>query len=246
MEGGFYWPADDTLLSACDAVTFTTLDLASHYRVPHGRATVLGKAVDFAAFAQVPVVTDEMPDRILCIANLHSHKRVADLIPALQVIRKSFPRAEVRIVGGGNQHQVKNLRNVAAQFGVHDAFTVAGPSSDIPGELASCRVVALPSASEGVPTALLEAMAAGRPVVATRVGHVESIITDGIEGFLVAAGDISTLADCISLLLGNRRLAARLGERGKMRAASHDVARVAPRLLNVLISAADERPEVSK
>ena len=68
-----------------------------------------------------------------------------------------------------------------ADAGLSDAITLAGSQSQIERELAMARVVALPSISEGVPTVVLEAMAAARPVVAMRVGHIGHVLTDGSE-----------------------------------------------------------------
>jgi glycosyltransferase involved in cell wall biosynthesis len=89
-----------------------------------------------------------------------------------------------------------------------------------------------------VPTALLEGMAAGRPVVATRVGHVASIIDDGVEGFLIAPGDVPALADRLTRLLTNADLAASMGRAARKRAARHDVRVIAGVLLTALREAA--------
>jgi glycosyltransferase involved in cell wall biosynthesis len=154
-------------------------------------------------------------------------------------MRRSLPSAEVRIVGGGNVDEADRLKNAAADHGVADGFVLAGRTADVAAELASARVVVLPSACEGVATCLLEAMAAARPVVATRVGHVASIIKDGREGFLVNPGDVETLADRLLRLLLDRELAAYMGAEGRRRAANHDVRLVAERLMDVLQSAAE-------
>ena len=117
-----------------------------------------------------------------------------------------------------------------------DAFTLAGVSRDIAAELSQSRIVALVSGSEGVPTALLEGMAAARPVVTTAAGHVGSIVDDGVEGFVVPIGDIAAIADRLSALLSNRTLAGVMGRRGRERAAHHSVERIAARLADVLAS----------
>jgi glycosyltransferase involved in cell wall biosynthesis len=84
-------------------------------------------------------------------------------------------------------------------------------------------------------------MAAGRPVIATRVGHVESIVSDGVEGFLVEPGDVQGMANRSLELLLDRGLAARLGAAGRARAAGHDVKTIAAKLLDVLWAAAHQR-----
>jgi glycosyltransferase involved in cell wall biosynthesis len=99
----------------------------------------------------------------------------------------------------------------------------------------------LPSVAEGVPTVLLEAMAAARPVVAARVGHIGHILTDGCEGFLTTPGDLGGFATRVATLLEHHDLAARMGAAGRARAATHDVRAVATDLLRVLRRAAAAR-----
>jgi glycosyltransferase involved in cell wall biosynthesis len=240
MQGDFDWSAEDSLLAACDGVTFTTGPLSELYRIPEGSATVLEKAVDYESFARIPPPEEFVPERIICIANLQPRKRLGDLIPMLLNVRKQVPAAEVTIVGGGNEQEQKRIEQLAASNGLAGVFSITGTCSDVAAQVAMSRVAVLPSACEGVPTSLLEAMAAGRPVVATRTGHVESIITDDCEGFLTSIGDIETMADCVSRLLLDRKLARKMGDAGRLRAANHDVRNIAVRLFDVLQNAASE------
>ena len=111
MQGVFDHGADESLLSASDAVTFTTLDLAAGYRLPPGRTTILRKAAAIAAALDMPPITSDLPLRILTIANLHPRKRLADLIPVMRQVRQRVPRAELRVVGGGPESRMKELRD---------------------------------------------------------------------------------------------------------------------------------------
>jgi glycosyltransferase involved in cell wall biosynthesis len=241
MQGAFDHAADESLLSASDAVTFTTLDLAAGYRLPPGRTTILRQAASIAAALDVPPITSDLPLRILTIANLHPRKRLADLIPVMRQVRQRVPRAELRVVGGGPESRMTELRTRIADAGLSDAITLAGTQPDIERELAMARVVALPSISEGVPTVVVEAMAAARPVVAMRVGHIGHVLTDGGEGFLALPGDLNGFAVRLITLLEHPELALRMGAAGRMRAATHDVRGVASDLLRVLRRAATAR-----
>jgi glycosyltransferase involved in cell wall biosynthesis len=241
MQGVFDHAADESLLSASDAVTFTTLDLAAGYRLPPGRTTILRKAAAIAAALDTPPITADLPLRILTIANLHPRKRVADLIPVMRQVRQRVPRAELRIVGGGPASRVAELNQRIADAGMTGALVLAGSQSHVERELAMARVVALPSISEGVPTVVLEAMAAARPVVAMRVGHIGHVMTDGSEGFLALPGDLNGFAVRLITLLEHPELATRMGAAGRARAATHDVRVVASDLLRVLRRAAMAR-----
>ncbi len=237
LNEGLDWQADASLLAAADGVTFTTADLESGYGLPAGRATVLGKAADVARFAQLPVPDATTPMRIVCVANLHPRKRLGDLIEALAVVRAEVPSATLRFVGGGNDAERARLTRLAEFRGLASAVSFAGPVEDVAAELAAARVAALPSSCEGVPTALIEAMAAARPVVATRVGHVRSIIADGVEGWLVAPGDVPALASRLAHVLADQDASREMGLAGRRRAAAHDVVRVARAQLAALRAA---------
>ena len=234
MNGGFEWRAEDSILAAADFVTFTTSQLASHFKLAGRDIEILGKAVDYSAFSLVPPVNDNTPDRILCISNLHPRKRLGDLIPVLQIIRRRVPTAEMVIAGGGNAQEMERLRQLAASSSLDDAFHLVGTRQDIPALIEHSRVIVLPSACEGVPTSLLEAMSAGRPVVTTDAGHVASIIEEGHEGFLVKVGDLESMADRITRILLDRRMAVSMGHAGHVRAANHDVPAIAAKLFALL------------
>ncbi|MDP1569132.1 MAG: glycosyltransferase family 4 protein [Vicinamibacterales bacterium] len=241
VEGDFAWTPDVTLVNAADAALFTTPQLAACFDAASPRTTVLGKAADITPLTALPLAGPDTPLRILSVANLHPRKRLGDLIAALPLVRARVPGTELRLVGGGNPVEEARLRQSAADLGVAHAVQFAGVQHDIAAELAAARVLALPSNREGVPTVLLEAMAAGRPVVATPAGHTRSILDDGCEGYVVETGAIALLADRLVRVLSDPALAARLGEAGRLRAQGHGTAAVATRLDAVLRRAAAGR-----
>ena len=241
MYGRFDHAADESLLSASDAVTFTTLDLAAGYRLPPGRTTILRKAAAIAQALEIPPISADLPLRLLAIAHLHPRKRLDDLVPILRSVRQRVPRAELRIIGGGSAAQMAALRDRIADAGLTGAIELTGSRADVEQELASARVLVLPSAFEGVSTVVVEAMAAARPVVATRVGHIGHVLTDGCEGFLANPGDLTGFAARAATLLEHPELALRMGAAGRARAATHDVRGVAVDVLRVLRRAATAR-----
>jgi glycosyltransferase involved in cell wall biosynthesis len=238
LNEGLRWQADESMLAACDGATFTTAQLAAGYDMPEGRTTVLGKAADVARFHRIPYPGQALALRIACVANLHPRKRLGDLVLALARVRAHVPEAQVRFIGGGGGDEAARLAVLACEHGLANHVSFAGVTANVAPEIAAARVVALPSSCEGVPTALLEGMAAGRPVVATTVGHVASIVDDGVEGFLIAPGDVEALADRLVRLLTSPALAASMGQAARTRAARHDVGVIAGRLLSSLKAAA--------
>jgi glycosyltransferase involved in cell wall biosynthesis len=127
--------------------------------------------------------------------------------------RLQHPTARLLIVGDGPARE--ELVNLAAGLGVTDRVVFAGYRERPERALAAMDVFALTSDSEGMPLAVLEAWAAGKPVVATRVGGVPELIADGRTGLLISAGDDAALARHLDHLLADPPFAARLGAAGR-------------------------------
>src|SRR5213076_1188074 len=108
-------------------------------------------------------------------------------------------------------------RDIAVR-GLAERFTLAGSVADVPAFLAGLDVAVLCSRAEGMSNAVLEYMAAARPVVATAVGGTTRLITDGVHGLLVPPDDPARLAGAIARLLDDRPLAARLAAAARRRA----------------------------
>jgi glycosyltransferase involved in cell wall biosynthesis len=156
----------------------------------------------------------ERPALVLFLGKLEARKGVFDLIDAVAAVRAAVP--DLRLVCAGEGERAAVLRH-AERRGIADAVKFTGwvgPS----GKrvlLHSAAVLALPSYSEGMPMGLLEAMAAGVPVVASAVGGVPEVVADGVTGLLVAPGDVATLSRSLRRLLLDRELAARIGAAGR-------------------------------
>jgi glycosyltransferase involved in cell wall biosynthesis len=123
----------------------------------------------------------------------------------------------VLIAGEGAERP--GLEALVVELGLDDAVTLLGARSDVPDVLDAVDVAASTSAYEGSPLALMECMAAGRPVVATRVGGVPDLIEHGKHGLLVDPGDPAAVARALVELLLDPRRAAEMGRHGRERQA---------------------------
>ena len=125
------------------------------------------------------------------------------------------PGAHLAVLGDGELRQ--SLESLSRQLGIADRTHFTGWWADVPGALADLDVVVLSSRNEGTPVALIEALAAGRPVVATDVGGVRHVVDDSATGWLCVPGDPSVLSALLQRALTHRELALRLGEEGRRR-----------------------------
>lgn len=151
---------------------------------------------------------------IVCAAaTLAERKGLRYLIEAAAVLAKNG--SPVHLVIGGDGEQREDLQRLAAELGVAASFV--GFYADMPALLASIDVFAMPSLSEGLGVAVLEAMAAGKPVVASAVGGLRESVVDGVTGFSVPPSDSQALAGAIGKIAANPALAAEFGAAGRAR-----------------------------
>jgi glycosyltransferase involved in cell wall biosynthesis len=182
------------------------------------RFAVVPSGIDLERFHRVAGIRGARPNGFGCppeavvvgsVGWLTEVKGHRILIEAAARVKAEHPRLHVVIVGSGNLRE--ELTASAAARGVGDRVHLLGERKDIPECLAAMDVFALPSLNEGMGRALVEAMAAGRPVVATRVGGVLAIVDDGRTGLLVPPGDPEALADALERLLSCPQWAKELG-----------------------------------
>jgi glycosyltransferase involved in cell wall biosynthesis len=153
-------------------------------------------------------------ESILYLGLVSHEKGAYDLIDAVQIVRRSCPFVQLQIAGNGDlDRAARRIEQSGCRDYVSLLGWVSGP--DKTTLLDSAAVLCLPSYNEGLPMSLLEAMASGLPVVTTPVGGIPEAVADGVEGFLVQPGDITSLADRLAVLLSNPDTAAAMGARGR-------------------------------
>lgn len=153
----------------------------------------------------------------VAVGNLYPVKGHAHLVDALALLAARFPRLHVAIAGRGELERSLRERAQAARVG--DRLHLLGLRADVGTVLAGADVFVHPSLSEGLPLALIEAMLAARPIVASAVGEIPSALRDGAAGMLVPPGDAPALANALAAVLADPARARRLGAAAARRAA---------------------------
>lgn len=153
---------------------------------------------------------------IAVVANMYSSvKGHAYLVAAARRVCQNLPEAMFVLIGDGPERP--KVEQQVRELGLEKNFVFLGHRKDVGELLVDCDLSVLPSTAEGLPNVVLEAMAAGLPVVATCVGGTPEIIENGISGLLVPSRDPRTLAEAILRVLLDRELANRLGRAGQER-----------------------------
>jgi len=148
----------------------------------------------------------------------HWGKGHKELFEAMASLKERHP-VHALIVGGGRR--IDEIRALAASLGLAGEVHFLGPRRDVPDLLTAMDIFVLPSYSEGVSLALLEAMAAGLPVIATAVGGTPEVVTDGENGLLIPPRDAEALARALERLMGAPDFAKKLGQNARKHVREH-------------------------
>lgn len=161
------------------------------------------------------------PFTVGSVGNLTQKKNQVLLIAALVLLRQHVPEARLVLVGGGPGEA--ELRRKIVSNGLSGAVVLTGVRDDVPALLPAFDAFALSSRYEGLPIALLEAMAAGVAPVVTAVGGIPEVITDGRHGLLVPPEDPTALAAALDVLASDPSLRARIADAARCRAADFGI-----------------------
>jgi glycosyltransferase involved in cell wall biosynthesis len=158
---------------------------------------------------------------LLNVGRLSREKGQADLIDALGIIRRNQPSRELRLLLVGTGPDGPKLRELAARSGVEDWVLLEGHQTDVAKYYTLAHMMVLPSHTEGSPNTLLEAMAAGLPIVATLVGGVPEIVRSDQEAVLVERQQPAALANAIQRVLDDREFQEKLATRARSTVAQY-------------------------
>jgi glycosyltransferase involved in cell wall biosynthesis len=174
---------------------------------------------DIETFLQSHIETKQQNlQRILYVGVLTPLKGIHHLLNAFAVIAKDWPSAQLFIIGKGeNKQYAADLSEQVNRLGLNDRVQFMGAMSQpqVAFWMANSSVLVLPSTSEGLGRVIIEAMAAGTPVIGSCVGGIPELVEDGVRGFLVPPGDENALAEKLRWILNNPDKSSDMGKSGR-------------------------------
>ena len=193
-------------------------DIMRYDRIDPSKIEVIPNGIDVERFNPEKNTTDirkefslEEDDIVIgFVGRIVPAKGLEYLLNALPYLKEEFKSIKLLIVGEGSL--VEKLKERAKKNNIFDNILFIGRRRDIPEILASINIFVMPSIAEGLPNALLEAMAMGKPIVTTEVGGIPEIVKNGFNGLLVPPRDTLSLSKAIKELISNDQLAAKLGQ----------------------------------
>lgn len=234
-----------------DASIAVSADVRRSMRVnPSDRVLTIPNGIDAAAVQPDPRIVREVREELGLTPNEFVIGKVANLTPKKnhEVLLQAFAEfqsqvTESRLVLTGQYAgRLQILQSLADRLGIRDRVIFTGPRTDVLRVVQAFDVFAMSSAFEGLPIALLEAMALEKPVVCTAVGGIPTAVTDGVEGFLVAPGNAAGLADAFRELAADRTLSHSMGEAARARVEREfDIAVMVRRVEDVYVQILKEK-----
>jgi glycosyltransferase involved in cell wall biosynthesis len=182
-----------------------------------GKLRVVHCGADLARYPYRPPRPPDGGLAVLCVARLAPQKGLDILVQAIGALVDGGTDAHLTIVGSGPLEG--SLRRRAERLGITGRVSLAGAvgQDDMAEYYAQADVFCLPSLAEGLPVVLMEAMATGRPVVATRIMGVPELVEEGVSGFLVAPGNVDELVGALGELAASPALRESLGRAGRLK-----------------------------
>ena len=222
------WPrfwAQRCVFQLCDRVVCNSRTGADYLRerggIPESKLAVIPNGLPDTAFeaarSAFPKVSGVLRAGMVARMN-HPAKNHTAFLQMAAKVAKTHPQVEFVLVGDGPLRS--SLETEGAALGLGNKVVFLGERHDIPAILASLDVAVLTSKSESLSNAIMEAMAAGLPVVAARVGGNPELVKDGETGFLVPSGDDDAFASALRKLLDSADLRAAFGARANCEAKS--------------------------
>ena len=202
---------------------------------PAERVRWIGNGVNLASFDSIGYGANGAgrweglaeSDRVVgFVGRMVSEKGIAELVDAMDMVTRSVPEAKLMLVGDTlDDDRDIGFKEVLSRKinsnGLASKVLFTGFIDDVPNAMASMDLYVLPSHREGMPRTIIEAMASGKPVVATNIRGCREEVVDGVTGHLVPVNDPTALAEAITKIISSPDLALEMGAAGRQRAIDH-------------------------
>lgn len=192
--------------------------------VPSKKIFILHNGIDYEKFFKIAEsnnILRENPIVIGTVCRLEPQKGIQYLLLAMRIILTKFPSVRLEIVGDGSLFQ--ELQSLTKDLGISNSVKFFGKFVDVIPFYKKMNLFVLPSLYEGFGIVLLEAMAAGVPVIATNVDGIKEVVIDGESGILIPSKNPEAIADAVLKLIENPQLADKLVDAGLKRSKSFDI-----------------------
>lgn len=214
---------DSLIIRRADKVVAVSEDIANEMTrrgISSEKIHIIDNGINLDRFANKRIYNDRRKSLGLngthkifgTIASLTPEKGQVYLIEAARLVTDKYPECRFFIVGDGGQREL--LEEKTAAFGLTKKVNFTGSRKDVPELLHMFDAFVLPSLAEGLPIALLEAMAAKVPVIATRVGAIPQLIEDHVSGLLIQPKDSQAIANAIREVLNDEQRSLEMAEKG--------------------------------
>lgn len=175
--------------------------------------------------------------RILFVGRLHPVKGAQYLLGAMSIVHRELPEAKLILVGDGEERE--HLETLTDNLGIRECVEFAGrvPHEKVQEYMNQAEIFVLPSLSEGFPVTILEAMASGLPVIATRVGGIPDIIGDGMNGYLTDPKNQEQIAEALLKCLWDEQLRRNMSSNNREKVREYEWSAVAVTLEEIYLNA---------
>lgn len=222
----------NALTAPVDAKRWAVSDQVLNTMWPSRRklTEVLIHGIDTAATPPAPGTRERLRSELgiaadevlaLTVGNLRRNKDYPNLLTAAREARATFPKLRFAAVGQGPLEQ--EIASLHHDLGLREDFQLLGFRRDVADLMAASDIFVMGSAHEGLPVAIMEAFAAGLPVVATAVGGTPQQVREGVEGMLVPPGDPEALASALVAVASDKKLRTNMATAAAERARAYDI-----------------------
>ncbi|MCQ8893263.1 MAG: glycosyltransferase family 4 protein [Methanolinea sp.] len=213
-----------SILKNADAILALTEDMRKKMKeITSHEIFVVPNGIDPELFCieSQSIVKYNKSNIILFVGRLYPIKGIHYLLMAFKEIHDIIKDAELVLVGDGQERE--RLEALSVQIGIQDYVRFIGkvPHTEVKKYMQQADIFVLPSLSEGLPNVILEAMACGLPIVASRVGGIPDVIEDGVNGYLVTPKRLDEIAEKIVILLQNDKLREKISRNNLIKIKSY-------------------------